>query len=528
MIIKGILKKGEYFDSILLMMAAREIDSFQGVLESAVMMGTIQNKSILKASGYLIPDFKSAEDTDLLIAVKAGTEQDADSALSKIYEFLHQLRKKDEKIDEISPRSFEGALALLPDANLALISVPGKYAAAQAMKALQNGLHVMIFSDNVPIEQEIELKKYAKEKGLLVMGPDCGTAIINGIPLAFANVVNRGDIGIVAASGTGLQEVSCIISNHGAGISQAIGTGSRDVTKEVGGLMFIESAKRLLRDKNTRVILLISKPPDMEVLEKIGTVLKGNTKPVVSVFINAETDLIKSYGIIPAATLEQGALIATTLSIRENIEDVTKTITSRDFKLKIIANSETRKLKNGQKYLRALFSGGTFCSEGQILVSAVLKGIYSNVPTDNSIQLKNSFKSEKHTVVDLGADEFTVGKPHPMIDYSIRTKRIIDEANDPETAVILLDIVLGYGAHKNPLAEIVPVIKNAKNIAQSNGRYLPVICSVTGTENDPQNRRYVVDGLKEAGALVMESNAAASKLAAFIVERRSALSSKKI
>ena len=253
MIIKGILKKGEYFDSILLMMATKEIDSFQGVMDSAVFMGTKQNKSILKTSGYLIPEFKNAEDTDLLIAVKAETEQDAESALSKVHKFLHQLREKDEKIDEISPRSFEGALKLLPDANLALISVPGKYAANEAMKALKHGLHIMIFSDNVPIEQEIELKEFARAEDLLVMGPDCGTAIINGIPLAFANVVNRGDIGIVAASGTGLQEVSCIISNSGIGISQAIGTGGRDVTKEVGGIMFIESVKRFLMDKNTNV-----------------------------------------------------------------------------------------------------------------------------------------------------------------------------------------------------------------------------------------------------------------------------------
>jgi len=519
MIIKGIIKKGEYFDSILLMMAAKEIDTLQGVIDSAVIMGTKENKSILKTSGFLMPEFKNAEDTDLLIAVKAETEQDAESALSKIDKFLQQLRAKEEKIDEFSPRSFEGALALLPNAELALISVPGKYAATQAMKALQHGLHVMIFSDNVPIEQEIELKEYAKEKDLLVMGPDCGTAIINGVPLAFANVVNRGDIGIVAASGTGLQEVSCIISNAGAGIAQAIGTGSRDVTREVGGIMFLEAVKRLLRDRNTNVILLVSKPPHQEVLEKIGAALEGNKKPVVSVFLNVDVNLVKRYGIVAVPTLEEGALMAATLSAGENIDDVTKKIIARDFKLKIIANGEAKKLTKGQKYIRALFSGGTFCSEAQVLFGSVLTEVYSNSPVGNSLLLRTSWNSEKNTVVDLGADEFTVGRPHPMIDYSIRNKRIINEAHDPETAVILLDVVLGYGSHKNPLAEIVPAIIAAKNIARGSGRYLPVIGSVTGTDKDPQNRTYVVNGLKQAGALVMESNKAASKLARYILEK---------
>jgi len=518
MITRGILKKGEYFDSVSLMMVAKTINELEGVLDSAVVMGTRENKSLLEASGLLISGFNEAEDTDLLIAITAESKQIADSILSKIDEQLQNLRVRHEYKQEFTPRSIDGALEVVPDANLVLISVPGKYAGDQAMKALQKGLHVMIFSDNVPLEKEIELKQYAKKKGLLVMGPDCGTAIINGIPLAFANVVTRGDIGVVAASGTGLQEVSSIISNRGAGISQAIGTGSRDITKDVNGLMFIESVTRLLRDKNTKVILLISKPPHREVIDKIAAVLKNAKKPVVSVFLNTDDDLIKSYGILAAATLEEGALMATILSIGENIEDVTKMIVERDFKLKIIATSEVKKLTKGQKYIRALFSGGTFCSEAQVIFGATLKNVYSNTPVGTSRQLRNSWTSEQHTIVDFGADEFTVGKPHPMIDYSIRNKRIIEEAYDPETAVILFDIVIGYGANLNPLAEVVPVIRETKNIAKNNRRYLPVICSVTGTDKDPQNRTCVVNGLTEAGALVMESNAAASKLAAFIIE----------
>src|SRR5580704_9603583 len=94
----------------------------------------------------------------------------------------------------------------------------------------------MIFSDNVPIAEEASLKHEARERGLMVMGPDCGTAIIGGVPLAFANAVPRGDIGIIGASGTGIQEVSTLIARAGRGVRHAIGTGGRDMHAEVGGL----------------------------------------------------------------------------------------------------------------------------------------------------------------------------------------------------------------------------------------------------------------------------------------------------
>ncbi len=519
MIIKGILKTGEYFDSVSLMMVSKEINEQDGIIDSAVVMGTKENREILKASGLLISEFEKASDTDLLIAVKAKAEKTANNMIANIDEFLNKLSTEDTSDKSFTPKSIEGAKHILPDANLALISVPGKYAANEAQKALDKNLHVMIFSDNVPFKEEIALKQFAKEKGLLLMGPDCGTAIINGVPLAFANVVNRGDIGIVAASGTGLQEVSCIISNNGAGISQAIGTGGRDIKQEVGGLMFVESIKLLLDDEDTKVILLVSKPPHEEVVGKIAKVLENGKKPVVAVFLGADIEMIENYGMISAETLEQGALLALALSHGKNIEEMKAQIQKRDLEIRGIAKNEAIKLNKNQKYIRALFSGGTFCGETQVILTQDLENIYSNVPVGKSHRLKDSLKSEKHTVIDLGADEFTVGKPHPMIDYSTRNKRIIDEANDPETAVILLDIVLGFGSNKNPLAEIVPVIKEAKTIVQNNGRHLPIICSVVGTDKDPQNRSLVVKGLEETRALVLESNAAASKLTSHIIKK---------
>ena len=504
MVIKGILKKGEYFDSVSLMIAANKINQLEGVIDSAVVMGTKENKAILKASGFLIEQFREAEDTDLLIAVKTETRDIARTVLENIDEELKKLIKKKDAPGHFIPKSVDAAIDTLPGANLSLISVPGKYAADEAMKALRKGLHVMIFSDHVPLEKEIELKKYAQEHNLLVMGPDCGTAIINGVPLAFANVVKPGNIGLVAASGTGLQEVTTLISNAGGGISQAIGTGGRDVKKEVGGIMFISALQALAADENTRAILLVSKPPHPEVLEKIGKEVKTMKKPVAGVFLGADPEQVNTYGIIPALDLEDGAKTVLKLAGSKvdfpNALDINK-----------IANREVKKLNKEQRYLRALFTGGTFCSETQVILQDI-PGIFSNTPTANSLQMKDIMESEKHTIIDLGADEFTMGKPHPMIDFSTRNKRIIPETEDKETAVILLDLVLGYGANLNPLPEIIPVINEAKQLAREQNREIPIVCSVTGTDEDPQNRGHVIEALKNAGVIVCGSNAEASKL----------------
>jgi succinyl-CoA synthetase alpha subunit len=369
----------------------------------------------------------------------------------------------------------------------------------------------MIFSDHVPLEKEIELKKYAQKYNLLVMGPDCGTTIINGVPLAFANVVKPGNIGVAAASGTGLQEVTALISNAGGGISQAIGTGGRDVKKEVGGIMFISALKALAADENTHAILLVSKPPHPEVLKKIGKEVKTIKKPVAAVFLGANPEQVKTYGIIPAPDLEEGAKkILELAGIKANFPGAQE--------INKIANQEVKKLNKEQKYLRALFTGGTFCSETQVILQDI-PGIFSNTPTANSLPMKDIRESEKHTIIDLGADEFTMGKPHPMIDFSTRNKRIIQEANDKATAVILLDLVLGYGANLNPLPEIIPVINKVKQLAREQNREIPVVCSVTGTDEDPQNRGRVVEALKNAGAIVCSSNAKASKLCKQIIKK---------
>jgi succinyl-CoA synthetase alpha subunit len=505
-VVVGLIKKGAYFDSVTLMKVGKALTAMDGVVDAAVVMGTDENKAILEASDLLTPEFQSARGTDLLIGVSAESDEAAQRALDSADGHLKAVRAGGDDGEEFHPASLTGALTTVTDANLALISVAGRYAGLEARRALDAGLNVMLFSDNVPIETEVELKTLAHERGLIVMGPDCGTAIVNGVPLAFANVVNRGDIGIVAASGTGLQEVSCIISNEGAGVSQAIGTGGRDVKDKVGGISFIDGLAALAEDDATRVIVLVSKPPDDSVRKRIGTAILGIEKPVVRIFLGAEPEVPTD-----ARTLEEAALKAVALSREKDPREVDVTLESRDAAIWDRTELLAQRCGESQCYVRALMSGGTFAAEAQVLFSDAMKDIASNVPTAGAHRLSDPNMTAKNTVIDFGADEFTVGRPHPMIDYSLRKKRMAAEADDPETAVILLDVVLGYGSHPDPSAELADVI------AAASDRVI-VICSVTGTDQDPQDRRVVERELTDAGAIVTASNAAACKEAAYVIK----------
>lgn len=519
----GVTKKGGYYDSITVMLIAKRLSDIAGVADSAVVMGTPENKSALGSAGLLAGEALSAGENDLIVAARTSPGADEALILAGIEELL-RAKGPEGPAETVRSRSLEGGLKLMPEANLALISVAGRYAGDVAMRSLERGLNVMLFSDNVPLAQEIALKEYARKKGLFVMGPDCGTAIIGGVPLAFANVVRRGAIGIVGASGTGIQETSSIISNAGCGISQAVGTGGRDVTKEVGGIMFIEGMRVLARDEATVVILLVSKPPAEEVFKKIISEAKKIPKPVVGIFLGAPSGLLGESAIVWAPDLERGALLSAALSVGGDASAVDGIINKRDAALRESAKEEAKRLSSGGIYLRGLFSGGTFCDEAQVLCHDSAVEVFSNVPFGRSRKLKDNRTSEKHTLLDLGDDEFTVGRPHPMIDYSLRSRRLLQEAEDPATAVILMDVVLGCGSNPDPLAELLPVIGTARKKAASGGRHLTIVCSVTGTDRDPQNRSAVVSGLTASGALVKESSSAACKLALAIVDERSALS----
>ncbi|MHA2296536.1 MAG: acyl-CoA synthetase FdrA [Candidatus Hodarchaeales archaeon] len=519
MALKSVIKKGHYYDSVSLMIVTKKIASEIGVLDAAVVMGTEGNKSILESSGLFLQEFEKANDTDLLIIIKAEGQRELEEAHIRVEELLDELRHKSEDVNEFTPKSIEGATKILPEANMALISVAGQYAGYEAMNALNQDLHVLLFSDNVDLETEIKLKQKAKEKGLLLMGPGCGTAIINGVPLAFANVITRGNIGIVAASGTGLQEISSIITNEGAGISQAIGTGGRDIKKEVGGIMFIEGLKALIEDEETEVIVLVSKPPDLVVQKKIAKIIEETKKPVVTIFLGGSPEIMKNVGAISVTNLEEASLMAVIKSKKIGMESFKKEIANREELIKKIAGEEIQKMGRDQKYIRGLFSGGTLCYETQLILRDMVGDIYGNVSLKPELKLENSLESHEHSMIDLGEEEFTAGRPHPMIDFSLRKKRILKEAKDPEVGVIILDVVLGHGSNMDPGIELVSAIKESIKIVAGEGRHLSFICSITGTERDPQDKKKVKRELLDAGAIVMETNAAASKLAGYIVEK---------
>ncbi|HMA59245.1 MAG TPA: acyl-CoA synthetase FdrA [Halanaerobiales bacterium] len=505
---KALIKEGTYFDSVTLMSISKDVKAINGVKEATIVMGTEANKGILESAGLLVPEAESAKPNDLVIVID-GEEEVLNKAIEKTNEMLAEQKDSSDKEKEYKPGSLDGALDVQPDANLVIISVPGEYAAREARKALKKGLHVMLFSDNVPVEDEIELKKIASKKDLLLMGPDCGTAIINGAPLAFANVVNKGPVGIVAASGTGAQAVSSLIDRQGVGLSQVIGTGGRDLKFKVKGVEMIKDMKALDKDDETEVIVLISKPPAEEVSKKIMDEVKKLSKPVIVNFLGGDPSVIEGTDAIWADTLEDAALKAAAFV---KGEDKVSAAGLTKEEIAEIAKEEVNKMSSEQKYLRGLYTGGTLCSEAVILLSEKSGDIYSNIPLKEELGLKEDLKSIKDTVIDLGEDEFTRGKPHPMIEPSLRNERLIKEADDKETAVILLDIVLGYGSHLDPAGEAAKVIKEAKEKVTERGGYLSVIASVCGTDKDPQNLQAQEEKLREVGAKVLPTNVQAVRV----------------
>ncbi|MHB0997528.1 MAG: acyl-CoA synthetase FdrA [Elusimicrobiales bacterium] len=511
--IKTVIKKGAYFDSVSLMQVAKKLNAVPGVLDSAVVMATRENKGIIKASGLLTPEILAAGDSDLAIAVSARTPEAAAAAREAPAELLNRKPDPAAGATDRKASGLDEAAKMLDGANLAVISVAGRFAGALAADCLEKGLNVMLFSDNVPVETEVALKKAAVKKGLLVMGPDCGTAIINGAPIAFANSVRRGNIGVVAASGTGAQEVTTLVSNEGAGISQCVGTGGRDVKQEVGALTFLQALKMLSGDPGTGVLLMVSKPPHPSILKKIMAEVKKIEKPVVAVFLGGEAKVKAKANFYSAKTLEEAAYKAVCLSKGWEISKAREMIYDMNLKSLALAKKEAAKKKKS-RYVRGLFSGGTFVSEAQVILPEMIGQVLSNAPLDKKNKLKNSVQLSGHAVIDLGEDEFTVGRPHPMIDFSLRNKLIVSEAAKPEVSVLLLDLVLGYGANLDPLEDIMPAIVEALIL----NRELSIVASVTGTETDPQARFKVVKALEAAGVLVMPSNAGACRLAGEIIK----------
>ena len=512
--VKSYISHNTFRDSVYLMRLSNTVRGFDGVEEAEVIIGTDHNKKFLRSGGLWTDEIENeAGANDLIIAIRAENEEKADKAIQDALDELNKSVERDNLQGDFIPRTFETALQNFSGANLALLSIPGRYVKREADKILDSGLHLMIFSDNVSLEDEVELKKKAMEKDLLVMGPDCGTAIINGTPLAFANEVKQGIIGIVAAAGTGLQEVSSLIDTLGEGISQGIGTGGRDIKNEVGGITMIQGLKALINDDNTEIIVVVSKPPDSTVTEKVLKIAKESKKPVVVNFLGGDLDQVSKAGCEPAATLKEAAYKAVNLARGKS----TATGES-DIKVdQAMLAEEKDKLKNGQKYLRALYSGGTLAYETMILLNGKVSPLYANLNFKNAETLEDVYKSKAHTIIDLGEDEFTQGRLHPMIDPSLRNSRIVEEAKDPETAIIMLDLVLGYNAHPDPAGSALEAIKEAREIAEKDGRKISFVTTVCGTDEDIQNRSEQVDKLKKEGVIVLPSNTDAAAFVAALL-----------
>jgi FdrA protein len=463
-------------------------------------MGTAANKDILSQTGLLAPEAQAASADDLVIVVQAQDDQAAESALGEVDNLLTRRRGGVEQ--DYLPKSLESADPMLPSAHWVLISVPGRYAAGVSRQALRLDKNVLLYSDNVSLEEEVSLKQMAAERGLLVMGPDCGTAIVNGVGLGFANKVRRGPIGLVAASGTGLQQVSARIHQLGGGITHALGTGGRDLSEAVGAITAHQGLDLLSRDPETSVIVLISKPPSAQVAGRLLHAARSAGKPVVVDFIGYNAPSRRADNLHYASTFDEAAELAFQLA-KGSSE------TSRQQALDPDQALALEQFAPGQQYLRGLFSGGTLAYEALLLLQDYLPAVYSNVPLKAEYRLANSLVSQEHTIVDLGEDEFTVGRLHPMMDNDLRLRRLQQEALDPETAVILLDVVLGYGAHPDPAGELGPAIAQARSAAQKAGRFLEVVAVVVGTDEDPQDMHAQMHQLVQAGAHVETSNGAA-------------------
>ncbi len=483
------VRAGVYRDSVSLMQASRRIGEEPGVRSALVAMATELNIELLVGMGFEAPAGASAN--DMLVAVVADGEDEIDAAMATLDALLAQRRTDGDggAFSDPPPRTVRGAAV---DATLALISTPGQYAAADAFEALDAGLDVMLFSDNVPVGHEIALKRAAAERGRLVMGPDCGTALVGGVGLGFANVVRPGPVGLVAASGTGAQQLMCLFDAAGLGISHCLGVGGRDLSEAVGGLSTLAALDLFAGDAATERIVVVSKPP----------------APAVADAIRART-----------ADLDIPVDLALLGPGQPTLTDVAERVT-RAAQLAWEAPRQwpardRRPRRTGA--VRGLFAGGTLCDEARFVLSERLGAVRSNIAAEAASALPDDLRSDGHLVIDFGDDRLTRGRPHPMIDNTLRVDRILEEGLDPACGVLLIDVVLGHGAHPDPAGELAPALARARDTAASGGRDLAVVVSLTGTAADPQGLDRQAAALQAAGASVHVSNADAALTAANLV-----------
>jgi FdrA protein len=495
-----VLHPDTYVDSVVQLSGTRAMRQVDGVDWAAAAMATPVNLEQLAAEGFDLEPVRSAGVNDLFLAVRAASSDTIGVAMEAGEAAMFAPRAAEGgAVGERPARSLAEALTRSPDTNVAVISVPGAYAALEAHKALSAGLHVLLFSDNVPIDAEIALKERANRLGLLVMGPGAGTAMLGHTCLGFANVVRPGRVAVVAAAGTGAQEVASLLDRWGAGVSQVIGLGGRDLSSAVGGRMALAAIRGLVLDPETDVILLVSKPPSVEVAHAVVRAAEG--KPLVAALIGVPDDFSAPDGVVVTRTLEAGAAAAAKAAGVEP-PDLRAGLVDR-------VGARAAGLAPERTLVRGLFSGGTLCYESLVVLNRVLGPVYSNTPLDQAHGLPAP--SGSHVCLDLGEEEFTKGRPHPMIDPAARIEQLREHGADPSVATIILDVVLGHGGHADPAAELAPVC------AELSGPV--VVVYLLGTDADPQDYAAQRRAFEQAGCLVTDTAAAASFVAAALATR---------
>jgi len=515
-LVKNVVKVNYYRDSVQLLHLSQRAKQIDGILDAAVVMATSTNKEMLASLKLLTREGKEAAPNDMIIAVAAESMSAVDIGVRRIEELF----KTSAQTRETRFRNVEEAIRSLPGANLALISVPGYYARELVLSALENGLNVHLFSDHVPQEVELEIKQYAKSKGLLIMGPGAGSAIIGGKAVGFANAVRKGNVGIVAAAGTGLQEVSVLVNDIGLGVSEALGAGGGDVKEKIGGISTLQEIDALARDQTTEVIVVVSKPPDQQVRTKIlEHVCSTVSKPVVACFLGSDNFEVPMAG---------RGRVRLTRTLHATVQEIAKlsnspsdstSISMDQSALQLVVEENWRKLVPSQRYVRGLFTGGTLAYEALIILDVLIGDVYSNAPLKNGLKLPNSYSSHRDSIIDLGEEEFTAGRPHPMIDPTLRNMRLLTEAKDPEVALIMMDVMLGYGSNPDPAGAMIDSIRKAQQLTRDSGRVLPLLAHVCGTDQDPQKLADQEAKLLDVGVLVLPSNALMVAAAALISRR---------
>jgi FdrA protein len=484
-----------YQDSVVLMRISAQVRKEPGVREVALFMGTPANQALLRQAGLASAEGDQAGPNDLIVTVKAGSGQQAAAAIGRVRALLAETRQVSEAGSGFRPRSLESALKAMPDANLVSLSIPGAYVRNEAMAALRRNLNLFIFSDNVPVEDEIAIKREAVRRGLFCMGPDQGTAYLGGVGLGFANVARRGRIGCVSASGTGLQTVVARLDALGEGLSHGIGVGGRDLSEAVGGTMTLFALDALAADPATQAVILISKPPHASVLPRLESKLAAIGKPVVVCCVGAGPRI--DGATVWVETLDQAADAALTRLGAARWDP-------RTFSDVAAVRAQLAAIRSGgsleSRQVLGLYTGGTLAYETSNLFARAFG------------------PGHPHAVLDLGDDQYTVGRPHPMIDPAVRSDKIVEAAGNPRVGVLLLDLVLGKGSHDNPAEPLAAAVNEARRIAQQEGRRIAFLASVIGTAGDPQGLTAQIQQLRDAGIAVLATNADAARCAALLVQ----------